>query len=75
MGKCKPHRMLTTRAEWKELDAKIEALKSEVVTLAHSNPATQRLTSIPGVGVSNATASIAAVSDASTFAKARYLGA
>jgi transposase len=63
------------RAEWKELDARIEALNGEFVELARNDPAAHRLTSIPGVGVLNATALIAAVGDASNFAKARDLGA
>lgn len=63
------------RAEWKELDAKINALNGEFVELARDDPAARRLTSIPGVGVLNATALIAAVGDASSFAKARDLGA
>ena len=62
------------RGEWKELDAKIEALNGEFVELARNDAATRRLTSIPGVGVLNATALIAAVGDASSFAKARDLG-
>jgi len=62
-------------AEWKELDAKINALNGEFLELARDNPAARRLTSIPGVGVLNATALIAAVGDASSFAKARDLGA
>lgn len=63
------------RAEWKELDTKIEALNGEFVAMARNDPAARRLTSIPGVGVLNATALIAAVGDASSFAKARDLGA
>jgi transposase len=62
------------RGEWKELDAKIEALNGEFVELARNDAAARRLTSIPGVGVLNATAVIAAVGDASSFAKARDLG-
>jgi transposase len=63
------------RAEWRNLDARIEALNGEFIELARSDPAARRLTSIPGVGVLNATALIAAVGDASSFAKARDLGA
>lgn len=63
------------RAEWKALDARIEALNGEFVELARNDPAARRLTSIPGVGVLNATALIAAVGNASGFAKARDLGA
>jgi transposase len=63
------------RAEWRELDTKIEALNGEFIELARNNAAAQRLTSIPGVGVLNATALVAAVGNASGFAKARDLGA
>lgn len=63
------------RTEWRELDARIEALNGEFIELARNDPAARRLTSIPGVGVLNATALIAAVGDASGFAKARDLGA
>jgi transposase len=61
------------RGEWRELDARIEALNGEFVKLARNDPAARRLTSIPGVGVLNATALIAAVGNASSFAKARDL--
>lgn len=63
------------RDEWKKLDEKIETLNGEFVALARSDPATRRLTSIPGVGVLNATALVAAVGDASSFTKARDLAA
>ncbi len=62
------------RAEWKELDKKIGALNREFVQLARNDAAAHRLTLIPGIGVLNATALIAAVGDASSFAKARDLG-
>jgi transposase len=63
------------RSEWKELDKKIDALNAEFVRLARGDAAMRRLTSIPGVGVLNATALVAAVGDTSSFAKARDLGA
>ena len=63
------------RAEWKELDAKIEAQNGEFVEMARSDVSMRRLTSIPGVGVLNATALVAAIGDGSGFAKARDLGA
>lgn len=62
-------------AEWKALDARIESLNGEFVEMARSDPAMRRLTTIPGVGVLNATALVAAVGDGSTFSKARDLGA
>lgn len=63
------------RAEWRNLDEKIESLNAEFVELARNDAAARRLTSIPGIGVLNATALIAAVGNASSFAKARDLGA
>ncbi|MGP3713624.1 IS110 family transposase [Brucella intermedia] len=63
------------RAEWQELDTKIGALNTELIQLARNDAATRRLTTIPGIGVLNATALVAAVGNASSFAKARDLGA
>lgn len=63
------------RAEWREIDAKVEALNGEFVEMARSDAAMRRLTTIPGVGVLNATALVAAVGDGSSFGKARDLGA
>ena len=63
------------RVEWKDLDKKIEALNTEFIQLARNDAAMRRLTSIPGIGVLNATALVAAVGDASSFKKARDLGA
>lgn len=63
------------RAEWRELDARIEALNGKFVELARNDATARRLTSIPGAGVLNATTLIAAVGEASCFAKARDLGA
>lgn len=63
------------RAEWRILDARIEAINGEFVDMARNDPAARRLTAIPGVGVLNATALIAAVGNAGSFAKARDLGA
>ena len=57
------------------LDKKIEALNAEFVALARHNSAMRRLTSIPGIGVLNATALVAAIGDAGSFKHARDLGA
>lgn len=61
--------------EWLDLDRRIEALDREFVELARTDAAARRLTSIPGIGVLNATALVAAVGDSATFAIARDLGA
>lgn len=63
------------RDEWKVLDGKIEAANGEFVDLARSNQAMRRLTSIPGIGVLNATALVAAIGNAGGFRRARDLGA
>ncbi|AMK24214.1 MULTISPECIES: IS110 family transposase [unclassified Sphingobium] len=63
------------RAEWQELNARIDALNGEFVALARQDESMRRLISVPGIGVLNATALVAAVGDASSFAKARDLGA
>lgn len=63
------------RTEWKDLHAKIAALNAEFVKLAHNDSAACRLTSIPSIGVFDATALVAAVGDASSFTKRRDLGA
>lgn len=67
--------VIDMRAEWQELDRRIAALNAEFVELARSDAAARRLTTIPGVGVLNATALVAAVGDASAFRRGRDLGA
>jgi len=67
--------VIDMRAEWQELDRRIAALNAEFVELARCDVAARRLTTIPGVGVLNATALVAAVGDASAFRRGRDLGA
>jgi transposase len=67
--------IIDIRAEWQDLDRRIAALNAEFVELARSDAAARRLTTIPGVGVLNATALVAAVGDASAFRRGRDLGA
>jgi transposase len=63
------------RAEWAELDRRIDAFDGEFLALAREDAAARRLTTIPGIGVLNATALIAAIGNAETFAKGRDLAA
>ena len=63
------------RAEWCDLDRRIEAFNAEFVAQAKANDAARRLTSIPGIGVLNATALVAAIGDAATFVRGRDLAA
>jgi transposase len=63
------------RAESAELDKRIEALKDELAEVARRDESALRLATIPGVGVINATALVAAIGDGSAFAKGRDLSA
>ncbi len=63
------------RDEWRMLDKKIEALNAEFVSIAKHSSAMHCLTSIPGIGVLNATALVVAIGDAGSFKHARDLGA
>ena len=67
--------VIDMRAEWQDLDRRIAALNAEFVELARSDAAARRLITIPGLGVLNATALVAAVGDASAFRRGRDLSA
>ena len=62
-------------AESAELDKRIEALNDELAEVARRDKSARRLATIPGVGVINATALVAAIGDGSAFAKGRDLSA
>jgi transposase len=57
------------------LDERIAAFDAEFAAEAKQDEAARRLTSIPGIGALNATALVAAVGDAETFARDRNLAA
>ena len=61
--------------QWRTLDARIAALDDEFADMARSDPAARRLATIPGVGVMNATALVAAIGDGRTFSRGRDLAA
>ena len=61
------------RKEWSALDERIKAYDDEFAALTRTDAQARRLSTIPGVGVINATALLAAVGDGSAFAKARDL--
>lgn len=63
------------RAEWLELDRRIAALDNEFAASARGDADARRLATIPGIGVLNATALVAAVGTAHTFARGRDLAA
>ena len=63
------------RTRWEELDRRIASFDAEFAAMARADVRARRLTDIPGIGVLNATALVAAVGDAATFAKGRDLAA
>jgi transposase len=63
------------RAEWRELDRRIAEFDSEFAKRAREDDAARRLTTIPGIGVLNATALASAVGRAETFRRGRDMAA
>lgn len=63
------------RAEWRELDRRIAAFDEEFHAVAKREADCRRLCEIPGIGVLNATALVAAVGDGSAFSKGRDFAA
>ena len=63
------------RAQWQDLDRQIGEFDAEFVRWAKENEDARRLVTIPGVGVTIATALIAAVGKAETFEHGRDLAA
>jgi len=63
------------RAEWLELDQRIAALDAEFAAHTRTDADARRLATIPGIGILNATALIAAVGNAQSFTRARDLAA
>jgi transposase len=63
------------RAEWRELDRRIEAFDEEFAREARADEAARLLLTIPGIGPLNATALVAAIGRAETFGRGRDLAA
>jgi transposase len=61
--------------QWHVLDKRITALDDEFADMARNDPAARRLATIPGIGVLNATALVAAIGDGQTFSRGRDLSA
>ena len=61
--------------QWRSLDERIAAFDREFAAQARSDAVMRRLATIPGIGPMNATALVAAVGDARTFARGRDLAA
>jgi transposase len=63
------------RDRWQALDMRIAAYDKEFAEHAREDEHARRLITIPGIGALNATALVAAVGDARTFARGRDLAA
>jgi len=63
------------RAEWRQLDERIAAFDAEFAKMAREDEAARRLATIPGIGVINATALVAALGDGHSFGLGRDLAA
>jgi transposase len=63
------------RAQWCELNRRIAELDKELAEWARNNAAARRLMTVPGIGVLNATALIAAIGHGESFARGRDLAA
>jgi transposase len=63
------------RTQWSELDGRMAELDKEFAEWTRKEEAARRLMTIPGIGVLNATALIAAIGQAESFARGRDLAA
>jgi transposase len=61
--------------QWRDLDRRIAALDDEFAGMARNDAAARRLATIPGIGVLNATALVAAIGDGRAFGRGRDLSA
>lgn len=61
--------------QWRALDERIAALDDEFAEMARDDAAARRLATIPGIGVLNATALVAAIGDGRMFNRGRDLSA
>ncbi len=69
------HLIEDMRAEWRELDTRIEEFTAELTATAREDSACRRLCEIPGIGPLNATALVAAVGNGAAFDKGRDMAA
>jgi len=63
------------RSEWGELDRRIHAFDNEFAACVRADEGALQLTTIPGIGVLNATALVAAIGKGQSFARGRDLAA
>ena len=61
--------------QWRSLDQRITSFDDEFAAMTRSDPTARRLATIPGIGVLNATALVAAIGTGETFGRGRDLAA
>ena len=69
------HLLVDMAEQWRQLDERITAFDEEFAEMARNDPAARRLATIPGIGVLNATALVAAIGSGETFGRGRDLAA
>jgi len=62
-------------SDWRQLDARIEAVSAEIEELAHADEAAVRLMSVPGIGPIISSATVAGIGKGDVFTKGRDFGA
>jgi transposase len=61
--------------DWRQLDARIDKLSTEIEVLAREDAGAQRLMSVPGIGPIISSAMVAAIGTGATFSKGRDFAA
>jgi len=61
--------------DWSGLDKRIEALSTDIATLARQDAGCERLMTVPGIGPIISSAMVAAIGNGSVFSKGRDVGA
>jgi len=61
--------------QWRALESQIDDVDNEILSIAKTNEACQRLQTVPGVGPLASTAMVAAIGNGSAFQKARQFSA
>ena len=69
------HLIEDMRAEWRQLDTRIDTFNAELAATAKQDDACRRLCEIPGLGPLNATALVAAVGNGAAFDRGRDMAA
>jgi len=61
--------------DWRRLDERIEGLSVDITSLVEKDPACERLMTVPGIGPTISSATVAAISTGDVFVKGRDFAA